>query len=106
MNDCTCPDGRCQESRYYLRSSQSRHQAKVRGEKRIHLRIINRSTDYHPVQQDAFLMCADLFRHTDAGMIAKPDHDLDADQSQVLKSKARHKFRGTSGNSLSMTGCT
>src|SRR5687767_4509195 len=49
-------------------------------------------------------MCAELFRHTQAGLIAHGDHDLHAYQSQMLKGKARHEFRSASCNTLPVTG--
>ena len=68
------------------------NQSKISGEQRIHVRIINRFAHHHAIQQNAFVMCADLLRYTSALLIPKSDHHLSADDAAMFKPIACSKF--------------
>src|SRR6185436_15278301 len=91
--------------RHHRLTLQARHQPKILRDQRKHMCIIDGSTDDHAVQQDPFIMRADLFCDADTLFIPHGYHDLCPDDPAQLKSIACSQFRGLSGNPCALAQC-
>ena len=81
-------------------------QPKVLGEKREHMGVVDPLADGHPVEQNPFVMCSDLFRHAPAGFVPCRDDDLGADGFRSFEGEFGGKFCGAPGDAMTMLGCS
>ncbi len=95
-------DGRHEKIQRRREMSQAGLQPKVGGKKREHVGVVDVPANRHPIQQDAFIVCADLLSHAFAALIPLGNDDLGADQLEAFEGKFCGQHGGAPRNAAAV----